>query len=79
MDTVFEIDFEDEAVGTDQAIIKVVGVGGAGGNALNNMMRNLLKGVDFMAVMGWIPQWSGDYSHGFFICVCANLTLVPWD
>jgi cell division protein FtsZ len=50
MDTVFEIDFEDEAVGTDQAIIKVVGVGGAGGNALNNMMRNLLKGVDFMAV-----------------------------
>ena len=50
MDSLIQIDFEDEAVGTDQAIIKVVGVGGAGGNALNNMMRNLLKGVDFMAV-----------------------------
>ena len=27
-----------------------VGVGGAGGNALDNMMRNGLKGVDFIAV-----------------------------
>ena len=50
MDSIFEIDFEEEVIGTDQAVIKVVGVGGAGGNALNNMMRNLLKGVDFMAV-----------------------------
>ena len=31
------------------ANIKVVGVGGAGGNALNNMVRNSLQGVHFIA------------------------------
>ncbi|TNF24308.1 MAG: cell division protein FtsZ [Deltaproteobacteria bacterium] len=31
------------------ANIKVVGVGGAGGNALNNMVRNNLQGVSFVA------------------------------
>lgn len=32
------------------AKIKVVGVGGAGGNAINRMIRNHLKGVEFIAV-----------------------------
>ncbi len=31
-----------------QARIKVVGVGGAGGNAINNMIASKLKGVDFI-------------------------------
>ena len=38
----------DETVITG-ANIKVVGVGGAGGNALNNMVRNNLQGVSFIA------------------------------
>ena len=38
----------DEPVVTG-ANIKVVGVGGAGGNALNNMVRNHLQGVTFIA------------------------------
>ncbi len=32
------------------AVIKVVGVGGGGGNAINNMIRRGLNGVDFIAV-----------------------------
>ncbi|MGM0576606.1 MAG: cell division protein FtsZ [Myxococcota bacterium] len=42
------IEFEEEVV--NGANIKVVGVGGAGGNALNNMVRNHLGGVTFVAV-----------------------------
>lgn len=41
------ISFEEEIV--SGANIKVVGVGGAGGNALNNMVRNKLNGVSFIA------------------------------
>jgi cell division protein FtsZ len=42
--------FEDEQPASVGANIKVVGVGGAGGNALNNMIRNNLQGVQFIAV-----------------------------
>ena len=42
----FEI---DDAKG-QTAKIKVVGVGGAGGNAINNMINSGLQGVDFIAV-----------------------------
>lgn len=42
------ISFEEEEV-VNGANIKVVGVGGAGGNALNNMVRNNLTGVSFVA------------------------------
>ena len=31
-----------------QAIIKVIGVGGAGGNAVNNMIDSNLQGVTFI-------------------------------
>lgn len=36
--------------GRPQAVIKVVGVGGGGGNAINNMIAQGLQGVDFVVV-----------------------------
>ena len=46
MDKVLEFDF-----GMDQAAqIKVVGVGGAGNNAVNRMIQSGLKGVEFISV-----------------------------
>ncbi|MCP4724801.1 MAG: cell division protein FtsZ, partial [bacterium] len=39
----------DESL-TEGAIMKVVGVGGAGGNALNGMIQKELRGVDFVAI-----------------------------
>ncbi|MFA6470670.1 MAG: cell division protein FtsZ [Candidatus Latescibacterota bacterium] len=43
-----DIDIDLESYST--ANIKVVGVGGAGGNAINRMINSNLKGVDFIAV-----------------------------
>jgi cell division protein FtsZ len=34
----------------DRAVIKVIGVGGAGGNALNRMIESEMKGVHFIAL-----------------------------
>lgn len=42
--------FEIEDVKGQVAKIKVVGVGGAGGNAINNMIASNLHGVEFIAV-----------------------------
>jgi cell division protein FtsZ len=42
--------FEIEEVRGQKARIKVVGVGGAGGNAVNNMIASNLHGVEFVAV-----------------------------
>lgn len=42
--------FELEEVRGQGASIKVVGVGGAGGNAANNMIASNLQGVEFIAV-----------------------------
>lgn len=42
--------FEIEDVKGDVARIKVVGVGGAGGNAINNMIASNLQGVEFIAI-----------------------------
>jgi cell division protein FtsZ len=42
--------FEIEEVRGQTAKIKVVGVGGAGGNAINNMIASNLHGVEFIAV-----------------------------
>ena len=44
------MNFQFEETIVNGANIKVVGVGGAGGNALNNMVRNHLHGVHFVAV-----------------------------
>jgi cell division protein FtsZ len=41
------LEFEETA--NQRAVIKVVGVGGGGGNALNNMVASGLTGVDFIA------------------------------
>lgn len=42
--------FEIEEVRGQKARIKVIGVGGAGGNAINNMITSNLHGVEFVAV-----------------------------
>ncbi|MBP3382163.1 MAG: cell division protein FtsZ, partial [Clostridia bacterium] len=39
---------ENECV--DGIVIKVIGVGGGGGNAVNRMIRADVRGVDFVAV-----------------------------
>ena len=41
--------FELEEGFTDTACIKVIGVGGAGGNALNTMINSKIEGVEFIA------------------------------
>ena len=41
----------DENAGTDEtAIIKVIGVGGAGNNAVNRMVDSGIEGVEFVAI-----------------------------
>ena len=42
------LDFEVES--DRNAVIRVIGVGGGGGNAVNNMIRSGLNGVEFIAV-----------------------------
>jgi cell division protein FtsZ len=42
--------FELEEVGGSVANIKVVGVGGAGGNVINNMIASNIRGVEFIVV-----------------------------
>ncbi len=42
--------FEIEEVKSKNAKIRVVGVGGAGGNAINNMISSNMHGVEFIAV-----------------------------
>ncbi|MEC4684660.1 MAG: cell division protein FtsZ [Nitrospirota bacterium] len=42
--------FEIEELMEQTAKIRVVGVGGAGGNAVNNMIAANLKGIDFIAI-----------------------------
>lgn len=42
--------FEIEEIRGQKAKIKVIGVGGAGGNAINNMIASNLHGVEFIAV-----------------------------
>lgn len=41
--------FEIEEIRGQKAKIKVIGVGGAGGNAVNNMIASTLQGVEFIA------------------------------
>ncbi|MDP2167234.1 MAG: cell division protein FtsZ, partial [Thermodesulfovibrionales bacterium] len=42
--------FELEEIRGQAARIKVIGVGGAGGNVINNMIASNIRGVDFIAV-----------------------------
>ena len=41
---------ESEKMLDGTAVIKVIGVGGAGNNAVNRMIENGIKGVEFIAV-----------------------------
>ena len=40
--------FELMDVDSQSAVIKVIGVGGGGGNAVNHMLRSNIEGVDFI-------------------------------
>ena len=44
------MDMDDFAIGEGFAQIKVVGVGGGGGNAVNRMINEGLGGVEFIVV-----------------------------
>ena len=45
----FEIIDKEEQGGERDTVIKVIGIGGAGGNAVDHMIREGVKGVDFIA------------------------------
>jgi len=42
------LEFDDEAQGPGRPVIKVIGVGGGGGNAINTMIEAGVEGVDFI-------------------------------
>ena len=42
--------FEFDEFSTQKARIKVLGVGGAGGNAINAMIESGMEGVEFVAI-----------------------------
>ncbi|EAP91688.1 cell division protein FtsZ [Vibrio splendidus 12B01] len=42
--------FEPMMEMSDDAVIKVVGVGGGGGNAVEHMVRESIEGVEFISV-----------------------------
>src|SRR4030095_9860382 len=42
------LEFDDEAQGPGRPIIKVIGVGGGGGNSVNTMIEAGVEGVDFI-------------------------------
>ncbi|MFT3961582.1 cell division protein FtsZ [Propionivibrio sp.] len=45
----FEIIEKEDAVADSETVIKVIGVGGAGGNAVDHMIREGVMGVEFVA------------------------------
>jgi cell division protein FtsZ len=47
--TMFEIIEKEDAVADSETVIKVIGVGGAGGNAVDHMIREGVMGVEFVA------------------------------
>ena len=42
------LEFDDEAQGPGRPLIKVIGVGGGGGNSVNTMIEGGIEGVDFI-------------------------------
>ena len=50
MDNLFSPRFKFDEASSDEAKICVVGVGGGGGNAINNMVDRGIRGVDFIAI-----------------------------
>jgi len=51
-------DGQKQAAGGELARIKVIGVGGAGGNAVNRMIDSGLRGVQFIAANTDLPGWA---------------------
>jgi cell division protein FtsZ len=47
--TMFEIIEKEDAMNDSETVIKVIGVGGAGGNAVDHMIREGVMGVEFVA------------------------------
>ncbi|MDR0379273.1 MAG: cell division protein FtsZ, partial [Candidatus Accumulibacter sp.] len=47
--TMFEIIDKEDSVSDFETVIKVIGVGGGGGNAVDHMIRGGIKGVEFVA------------------------------
>jgi len=47
--TMFEIIDKEDAISDSETVIKVFGVGGAGGNAVDHMIREGVMGVEFVA------------------------------
>ena len=43
--------FEFDEFSTQKARIKVLGVGGAGGNAINRMITSGMEGVEFLSLI----------------------------
>ena len=48
----FEIIDKEQGASEMDTVIKVIGIGGAGGNAVDHMIREGVNGVDFIAA-GW--------------------------
>ena len=56
-----------------QARIKVVGVGGGGGNAINRMIQSCMHGVEFIAI-NTDAQALETSSADFFLCIGDSVT-----
>ena len=56
-----------------QARIKVVGVGGGGGNAINRMIQSGMHGVEFIAI-NTDSQALETSSADFFLCIGDGVT-----
>ena len=68
----FSIEFADESR-VYQARIKVIGVGGSGGNAINTMIHFGLEGVEFISV-NTDAQALGSNAAAFKIPIGGNVT-----
>ena len=59
---------------TNDAVIKVIGVGGGGGNAVEHMVRERIEGVEFFAVntdaqaLRKTACGAGRCRHGLYCC-----------
>ena len=55
------MDFELVEEDIPKAKIRVIGIGGSGGNAVNNMIMSGMTGVDFVVVntdaQDWLVRW----------------------
>ena len=67
------LEFDDEAQGPGRPVIKVIGVGGGGGNAVNTMIEAGLEGVEFIVANTDIQALEANMA-GIKIQLGRNLT-----